>query len=157
MSDQTHQLSPRGQLDWVRSILDRGVGLRIAAGGDSMHPLIRNHDVLTIEPLRDRIPRIGEILAFTDRLSGRLRIHRVIAVTPQGWRLRGDNRAKDDGVIPRDELLGIVTRVERNGRRVRLTIGPAAPLIARLNRANTLQRLTSLPARLRRCIHGLLP
>lgn len=154
MSDPTHQLSPQGQLLWVRDILGRGIGLRIAAGGHSMHPVIRHHDVLTLAPLGNHKPRVGDVLAFCDTLSGRLRIHRVIETLPQGCRLRGDNGSKDDGVIPPKHLLGIVTRVERNGRRLLLPVGFVGPWIARLNRGRSLQRLKHLPRRLRLCRPG---
>ncbi len=142
------RLSNAGQRDLLRAFAAQGATLRTPARGVSMQPLICDRDILTIVPLANHAPRAGDVIAFTLPGSGKLTIHRVVARTEGGWILRGDSSAQDDGVIPRSEMIGIVTRVERQGRAVRLCLGPAAGCIAALRRQagiRFLRRLAALP------------
>lgn len=100
-----------------------------------MAPLIRDGDVLTVAPLDQREPRAGDVVAFVTPREGRLAIHRVVARVEAGWVLRGDNAPHADGIVLRGDMLGVVTRVEREGRAVRLGLGPEAVVIAMLSRA----------------------
>lgn len=128
------RLSNLGQLELLRGMHERGVPLRIMVRGSSMHPFIRDRDVLTIAPLDSRDPRAGEVVAFTHPVTGRLVIHRVIKETDRGWLLRGDNCSKSDGEVTKEQIIGRVTRIERGGREVGLGLGPERKLIALLNR-----------------------
>lgn len=144
------RLSNLGQLELLRGMVARGVPLRTTVRGFSMAPFIRDEDVLTITPLNGRAPRLGEVVAFVQPDTGRLAIHRVIAAVGAGWLMRGDNSPEPDGIVPRENLLGVVTRVERNGRDVRLGLGAERGLIALLLRANALTPLVYLAWRIRR-------
>jgi len=135
-------LSNLGQLELLRGMMERGVPLRTMARGFSMSPFIRDGDVLTIAPLDGRAPRLGEVVAFTLPDTGRLAIHRVIARRGGAWLFRGDNSPEPDGIVPRENFLGVVTCVERDGRDVRL--GAERALIAALNRGQGLRRLKVL-------------
>lgn len=109
-----------------------------------MAPFIRDEDVLTIAPLNGRAPRIGEVVAFVVPRCERLAIHRVIARVGKGWLIHGDNCLKADGVVPRENVLGRVTRVERNGRSVRGGLGMEGWVIAWLQRMNVVLPLKRL-------------
>ena len=130
--DELH-LSNSGQLELLRAVVERGVLMRTTARGFSMTPFIHDGDVLTIAPLGGRQPEVGDVVAFTLSDTGRLAIHRVIARPNGGWLLRADNAAQADGVVPGEQLLGRVVRVERNGRRVCLGLGRERALIAALS------------------------
>jgi hypothetical protein len=53
--------------------------------------------------------------------------------------LQGDNKPNDpDGFIPREAIMGRVTRVERGGKRVRLGFGPERRLLALLSHGGVL-------------------
>jgi ribosomal protein S18 acetylase RimI-like enzyme len=120
-------------LELLRAVLDQGAPFRFQAPGFSMAPFIRDGDVVTIAPLNGRAPRVGEVVAFVQPARGRLALHRVIARRGATWLIRGDNSPEPDGLIPRENILGVVTRMERDGRTVRLGLGGEGRLIAWLN------------------------
>ncbi len=63
------------------------------------------------------------------------------ALEAGGYLIRGDNAPEGDGLVPLQDILGLVTRVERNGRRVLLGRGPERRLLAFLVRRDLLQPL----------------
>jgi hypothetical protein len=59
----------------------------------------------------------------------------VLSVKGGNFLIQGDNMPeKPDGMIPREAIVGLVTRVERDSRRVRLGLGPERFLLALLSR-----------------------
>ena len=111
-----------------------------------MTPFIRDGDVITVSPLRRGRAGIGEVVAFVRPGHGNLVVHRVVARCGASSFIRGDGvPGASDGVIPPENLLGRVTRVERNGRDVWLGLGPERYAIAWLSRT---QRLIPLGVRL---------
>ncbi len=154
-------LSNLGQLELLRAMNDRGVPLRTTVCGFSMHPFIRDQDVLTIAPIPPRLPRVGEVVAFTHPASGRLVIHRITAKKDARWLLKGDNIPKTDGLVEPRYILGRVVRVERQGHDVRLGFqaGATSCLIARLSLHNLLSPILTLalfPPRVIRTLKNFL-
>lgn len=133
-----HSLSGKALSALLADVLARGVPFRFEAKGHSMIPFIRDGDVLTIAPLRDRRARFGEVVAFAGPTRG-LIVHRVVARKPGGYLIRADNSYAPDGVVPASGIYGAVTRVERRGRRVRLGLGPERALVGVLVRSGMLQ------------------
>jgi hypothetical protein len=120
-----------------------------------MLPFIYDGDVVTIAPLAARNPRLGDAVAFVHPEHGRLVVHRVVAAREEGYLIQGDNACDgSDGPVPHDQILGCVTRIERDGRRVWLGFGPERRAVALLSRAGLLaplcRRLGSLVALLPR-------
>ena len=110
-----------------------------------MHPFIRDDDVVTVEPLGGRDLCVGQVIAFRTE-GARLMLHRVVRVCADGRdgervEVRGDNRAESDGWVSAVDVLGVVTRVERHGRRVRLGMGRERTLVAGLSQRSALQPL----------------
>lgn len=126
----------------MRAILDKGKALRFEARGASMHPVIRDGDVVTVRPLAGGRVRTGDIVAFVHPVTGGIRIHRIIEVGEAGFLLKGDNALCEDGTVPQEAVLGRVGRIERDGRAVLL--GPAlrSSVLARLSRSSWFTRLT---------------
>ena len=128
----------------MAAVLSHSVPFRFTAHGHSMYPFIRDSDVVTVAPLGQRVPRVGDVVAS---LSGkdRLVIHRVVAADDSRppavarYLIRGDNCAEADGRVPAEAVLGIVTRVERGGRPRRLGMGPGAAALALLSRMGVLR------------------
>jgi ribosomal protein S18 acetylase RimI-like enzyme len=138
----------RVQLELMRGVLERGVPFRFQVLGFSMPPFIQHGDILTIAPLALRAPRVGDVIAFTQTDTMRLAVHRVIAEQVGAYVARGNNCLEANAMIPRANVLGIVTRVERDGRAVEL--GPGWQLIAWLNASHwfsPLKQLFYLPRR----------
>lgn len=134
-------LSNLGQLELLRTMMERGLPLRMRARGASMKPMIRDDDIVTITPMGGREPRVGEVLACVRPGAERLVLHRVVAREAGGWLLRGDNCTMADGVVPPQDVLGAVTRVERNGHDIDFGVGRKGVGIARLSRAGILRTL----------------
>jgi len=138
-------LSGQGLQDLMRAVLAKGVPFRFCARGWSMTPFIRNGDVITVSPLRGALPEVGEVVAFVRPGSTKPVVHRVIARRGTASWIQGDSVPDHaDGIIPAENILGRVTRVERSGRQVWLGLGPERYLIAWLSRARLLIPLRDL-------------
>jgi hypothetical protein len=118
----------------LRAVLDRGLPFRFRATGFSMLPFVRDEDVITVAPSAGASPSLGDVVAFLHPDSGKLAVHRVVGKQGSSVLVRGDNVEKPDGLVAIADLLGRVTRVERDGRRVYLGLGPERRLIAFLTR-----------------------
>ncbi len=148
-------LSGKAVLELLRAVLSRGVPFRFRARGWSMAPFVRDGDVITVSPLRHGLPRTGDVVAFVGPGDGRLVVHRVIGRREGGVLIQGDSAPEcADGVIPGENILGQVTRVERHGRNAWLGLGPERFAIAWLSRTRRLVpvrvRLASLSVPFRR-------
>jgi phage repressor protein C with HTH and peptisase S24 domain len=132
----------------MRAVLDKGKPFRFEARGTSMHPFIRDGDVVTVVSLSGSGPRPGDVAAFVHPAAGGVRVHRIVKVEAGRYFLKGDNALGDDGVLARDMILGLVVRLEREGRAQR--VGPTlrAAAIARLSRTIWFTRLSRRVRRL---------
>ncbi len=98
-----------------------------------MSPFIRDGDVITILPKGGRRLRRGDVVAYVRPVNGRPAVHRIVVRISAGFALKGDRESTADFQVAESGILGVVDRVERNGRRVRLGLGPGRRLIARLS------------------------
>lgn len=98
----------------IVDLLRQGHAVQFRARGDSMHPVIRENDVVHVEPVdRATIVRGDVVLA----LAGRgLTAHRVVKRKGATIVMRGDNAPANDDPIDESQVLGRVTHVLRNGR-----------------------------------------
>jgi hypothetical protein len=99
------------------------------ASGTCMYPAVRPGDLLHVAPKEIREIAVGEIAVY--RKAGRLFGHRAVArgedsVGP--FLVTRPDRAKggDDGLIRDPDVLGVVRRIERNGREVQARDGVPA-------------------------------
>lgn len=125
-------------VDMLEILLDKGIPVRFQARGFSMSPFIRNEDVVTVSPLQARSPALGDVVAFGNRDTRRLIVHRVVGKKRGAYLIKGDNTIEPDGYATRESILGLVTRVERDGKNVSLGLGPERFLIALLGRRRLL-------------------
>jgi hypothetical protein len=95
-----------------------------------MTPFIRNEDVITISPLQKSSPGVGDVIAFVLPEADALCIHRIVGKRGDLYVSKGDNSAEADESVLRENILGVVTRLERHGKEVRLGLGPERFLIA---------------------------
>jgi hypothetical protein len=141
-------LSKTCLVDLVQAVTERGKSFRVKAPGFSMYPFIRNLDTITISPLPAAGPRTGDVVAFLKPSTCSLVVHRVIAVTKDGYLIRGDNTLEPDGLLQRCSILGQVTRVEHEGRTVFFGGGPERSLVAFLSRRGFISPSVHLTYRL---------
>ncbi len=125
-------LSGPALIDLMQATLAKGVPFRLRARGSSMHPFVKGGDLIVVSPLKTRSPVLGDVVAFVQ--AERLVVHRVIAVSGNGYFMKGDATEGRDGPVPVASVLGLVTRVEREGERVLIGLGPERILIAMLAR-----------------------
>jgi hypothetical protein len=132
-------LSGKALIELMLAVHTKGLPIRFKAGGHSMTPFIRDGDVVLVHPLTSLAPTLGDVVAFIHPETKMLRIHRVLSVSGAGCLIQGDNMAeKPDGLVPGGAILGKVTRLERDGREVRLGLGPERILLALLSRLGML-------------------
>lgn len=83
-----------------------------------MIPLVRDKDVLLVEPVKNLV-RIGDIILCSVQ-PDRVVVHRVIRrrSAPYGFYflVQGDQAAQPDGWIQQAQVLGRVTEIERGER-----------------------------------------
>jgi hypothetical protein len=148
-------LSGQALLEIMEAVLQKGRPFRFQARGFSMSPFIRDGDILTIAPLSPGRPQWGKVAAFIDPGDGLLILHRVIGVRKRAFLTRGDHPSNEkDGWIPRENLLGLVTEVERNGGKIHLGMGPERFLIALLSRLGLMVPIARIRRRRGRRVEG---
>lgn len=129
-----HSLSGQALSEVAHEVLARGHSFRFHAMGTSMSPFIRDGDVITLVPFEAAGSSSGVVVAFINPVTGRLVVHRIIAVIGNRCRIRGDNCEEEDGEIPHDSIIGTVSNIERAGKPVRFGLGSERALIALLSR-----------------------
>ena len=140
----THHLSGSEALpELVKDILGKGVECRFQAKGHSMSPFIKDGDIVTISPLTSSSPGLGDVVAFNHPDNQKLIIHRVVWKRNIDYLTRVDNALEVDGLVQTKNILGYVNKVERDGKNVRLGLGPERFLIAFLNRRGLIYPLLS--------------
>lgn len=131
-------LSMKTLVELLDVLTKKGKPFRFQALGFSMFPFIWNLDDITVSPLPSGGPRVGDVVAFINPATEKLVVHRVIGMNKDSYLIRGDNAPKPDGLIPRESILGYVSKVDRDGRRVTIGSGPERFLIAFMSRKEVL-------------------
>jgi signal peptidase len=119
------------------NILEAGHELRFRARGSSMHPLVRDGDILDVQPISGTAPGAGEVILYRSRGHG-IVVHRVVGMLTQEEEdfllVKGDAARAPDPQVPASRVLGRVVSIERHGRRSSSgswTSGRAVPLYVR--------------------------
>ncbi len=89
-----------------------------------MRPFIKDGDMLSIKPLKATEVQIGDVILFWQ--GGRILVHRVVKRHIENGVMliaKGDSHLRPDGPVHPDQLLGKVTSVEREGKRISLDKG----------------------------------
>lgn len=110
--------NPRQIMELMGAIHEKGAGFRLVARGRSMHPFIQDGDALIVSSIRGMAPFLGEVVLADHRQSKRIVVHRVVYKDRDGYLTYGDNNRYSDGILPVDQILGVITRVERGGRAI---------------------------------------
>ena len=137
MRNQVREFSIDGQTfnQLLLEVLDKGQACRFQAKGFSMSPFIRNNDIITVSPLNNNSLVFGDVVAFITPETRKLVIHRIVGKKCTGFLVKGDSARWYAGdLISKEHIIGYVTRVERNGKRILLGYGPEKFLVALLNR-----------------------
>lgn len=103
--DQWHEMGQAGDM----------IPVTIPLAGDSMRPLIRrNRDKVTIIPLNREL-QIGDIVLFQGGPE-RYVVHRVYRIREGFVQTLGDNCLNPDPWMKKEQVWGLVIRMERGGK-----------------------------------------
>lgn len=102
----------------IAAVREKGADFRFKAPGMSMRPAVRHNDLVTLSPSRDIPPFTGEVVAFRHPQTNRVFLHRVITKKGAFYSIRGDSLLWVDKHIPEENILGVVTGVERDGKAI---------------------------------------
>lgn len=122
----------------LEDVTKRGLSFRFKANGFSMIPFIRDGDVVVVSPLSERMNLFGRAVAVIHPGTKNLAVHRVVGVSGGGYIIKGDNVFNVDGVVPKSDVLGYVSKVERKSRNVLTGLGFERFLIVALSRVNAI-------------------
>ena len=93
-------------VDVIRDLLARGHAVEFRVLGDSMHPTIRENEVMHVKPVDRASIRKGDIvLVMLDR---GMTAHRVVRREGDRIVTRGDNALRDDEPVSLERVLGKV-------------------------------------------------
>ncbi len=138
LDTEKYSISHAQLIELIKTVLEKKSCMKLRAEGYSMNPFIKNGDILTISSVAIGGVKLGDIVAFKLPETNSLAIHRIIKIAGNSCLIRGDCCSEPDGFIPKKDILGSVSRIERIGGRVRLGIGPGKVIIAFLNGKNIL-------------------
>jgi hypothetical protein len=110
------------------SLLSDGYNVRVSTSGPSMFPLIKTGDKITISP--GKYFSIGNLIVFNR--AEQMVCHRLVRVFEKGgikyYQTRGDSLFSLDDPVTSQQILGRVTKIERENvslaRRIVLLIHP---------------------------------
>ena len=150
-------LSGRDLYQVMQSVLDKNASFRFTAKGFSMSPFIRDQDIITIFPVPFRGPDVGDVVVVKNKISGSAVVHRVIKEIKANYLIKGDNCQEFDGLFSGNQIAGIITKVERDGKQIWFGKGPGKTLIALVSRTGALNKII-LPVlrKIKNWIHRLL-
>ena len=131
-------LSGKALLELLSAVLEKGMPFRFMAKGGSMWPFIKNGDVITINPLSGGPLGVGDVAIFLCLDTGKAMVHRVVGKQGDSFLMKGDNSPSPDGLIPKKDILGRISKVERNGADVSFGLGRERFLIAALSKTGLL-------------------
>jgi signal peptidase I len=115
-SDDGILLSAPMVMELIEAVHEKGGSFRFQAKGYSMTPAIRDGDVITIAPLKDIMPRRGDVVAFRHPERPQMLVHRVLHAREKKYYIKGDNAPEGDGWVSAENILGLITHVERRGK-----------------------------------------
>ena len=102
----------------IEGLLGMGKAVRIKPQGYSMYPLIvPGRDSVIIESTEADGLKRGDVALYR-RSSGILVIHRIFRHDADGCYFVGDNQTAVEGPIKAEQIIGVMTVLERNGRSI---------------------------------------
>jgi len=110
-------LSGENLLKLMKDVHLKGGSLRFTAKGYSMTPSIRHNDVIIVSPVPDRNLKKGDVVLFRKDEKSQIVVHRIIYEKDNAYLMRGDNSDESDGWITGKMIYGVITGVERNGKK----------------------------------------
>ena len=104
-----------------KELIETGNSVRFRVRGESMHPFLRNNDLVEVTGVHVSRIRVGDVIFFKN-ISGKAVIHRVVVVNRNKdiLLLKGDHNHYLDAPVKREQILGRVIAVKTKNRTIRL-------------------------------------
>ncbi len=102
--------------------------------GASMRPLLRTHkDIVVIsKPVHPLV--IGDVPLYKKKGVGKLILHRIIGVSPDGtYIIRGDNTYQKE-YVPQSDVVGVMTAIYRGGKYIDCSTSSTYKIYVKINR-----------------------
>lgn len=115
MTDALQRLPESKLLELGESLLKEGKSISFVARGRSMQPSIEDGDLVRIKPLEKRLPNIGDIVFFRGP-AGVPTLHRLLRIEGEQFVFRGDALSRVVERVEREQVLGVLESLERNGK-----------------------------------------
>jgi len=142
----------------MRITLAEGIPFQFRARGSSMHPFIKDGDEITVSPVRNGLPGVGDVVAFIGKGSERLLVHRIIHIDGDSYGMKGDGTiGGGDNPVTAADILGIVSKVRRDGKKIRGGIGTEKWLIAWCSRRALLTPAVHVASRILHVVRSVAP
>lgn len=126
----------------LRSILDEDIPVSFYARGISMTPFIQDGDKITIKPLSQIRPLLGRVVPIINPNDEKLIVHRIIAKKSDLFLIKGDFSSKNnDGWVEESQILGCVSCVKREERKITFGLGLERYAIAFLSKLGWLTKI----------------
>lgn len=108
-------------------ILKKGHVLRFQARGTSMHPFIKDWDIIKIKPIEPEKLKVGDVIFYTLETKGFI-AHRLIKKRMGkggefSFLTKGDFCQEFDAAISPSQVLGKVISIERKGKEISMESG----------------------------------
>ena len=108
-------------------VLRSGWSIRFRAHGKSMTPLVRDGDLLLVQPTESGSLRPGEIV-LCSLTPSHVVVHRIIRHARQNagdrFLVQGDQAPTPDGWLSPDQIFGRLVMIEREGRQIQMDTFP---------------------------------
>ena len=127
-------ISSQALAQLIAATMDKKASLRFKVKGFSMCPFVKDEDVATVSPLNNFAIGLGRVVAFIHPQTDKIIVHRVVGNRNNAYFIKGDNVGCVDGLVPRKNILGYVTKIERKNKNYTLGLGPERRVIAFLSR-----------------------
>jgi hypothetical protein len=138
IKEERFHLSRESLPEFLEIILSKRSSFRLKVRGGSMTPFIKDGDLVTLSAWKDSSVCFGKPVAFIHPETRTLCIHRIVGRKGEYYFAKGDSLTQIDGIIHREKIIGVVTCIERDKRRVPLGLGPERSVIALLSKFNIL-------------------
>lgn len=104
-------LSSKAIGELVKEFMQKGKNLKFKTKGDSMRPMIKDGDIITVSPYVQRSPDSGDVVAYLHPLTKGLIVHRIIKISKKSFIAKGDSCRNNDTIHETTCIMGYVSQI----------------------------------------------
>ena len=131
---QEFSLSGAVTIELIQAAFAKDALFRFKVKGFSMSPFIKDEDIITLSPVWRSKGALGKLVACVCPEHKKLVVHRVVGRKSNRYLIRGDSCLEPDCLMGKEDILGCVTKIERENKAFFFSLGPERIAIAFLSR-----------------------